>query len=109
VKRDLVNYNSALEIVKDRGTSRIEDINLDVGRRAYERYDSVADDFESVRGESAWTMTFARDEWKVRTETRTVLRSTGNEFVLDATLDGYEGDRRVFSRTWNERVPRDHV
>ncbi|WP_197349026.1 hypothetical protein [Streptomyces bathyalis] len=54
-------------------------------------------------------MTFERDEWKVRTETRTELRSTEREFVLDATLDGYEGDQRVFSRTRNERVPRDHL
>ncbi|HWM37411.1 MAG TPA: CocE/NonD family hydrolase [Streptomyces sp.] len=109
VRRDLVDYNSALEIVKDRGTLHFEDIDLDVGRCTYERYASVADDFESVSGESAWTMSFARDEWNVRTETRTVLRSTETEFVLNATLDGYEGDRRVFSRTWNERVPRDHI
>ena len=34
---------------------------------------------------------------------------TTTDFQVDATLDGYEGDRRVFSRTWNERVPRDHV
>jgi hypothetical protein len=54
-------------------------------------------------------MAFSRDEWNVRTETRTVLTSTGSDFVLHATLDGYEGDQRVFSRTWNERVPRDFV
>ncbi|SCK32142.1 hypothetical protein H181DRAFT_02570 [Streptomyces sp. WMMB 714] len=109
VRRDLVNYGSALEILKDAGTVHFEDIDLDVHRKAFERYDSVADDFESPRGESAWTMAFSRDEWDVRTETRTVLTSTGTEFVLHATLDGYEGDRRVFSRTWNERVPRDFV
>ncbi|SCK45356.1 CocE/NonD family hydrolase [Streptomyces sp. WMMB 322] len=109
VHRDLVNYESALEIVKDAGTLHFEDIDLDVSRRAYERYSSVADDFGSVRGESAWTMTFRRDRWRVRTETRTVLRSTETEFLLDATLDGYEGEERVFSRTWNERVPRDHL
>ncbi len=67
VKRDLVGYGSELEIVKDAGTLRFDDIGLDVGRRAYERYTAVA----------------------------------------DATLDGYEGDRRVFSRTWNETLPRD--
>ncbi|MFC4496547.1 CocE/NonD family hydrolase [Streptomyces ovatisporus] len=109
VKRDLVGYGSALEILKDAGTVHFEDIDLDVHRKACERYDSVADDFESARGESAWTMAFSRDEWDVRTETRTVLTSTDTEFLLHATLDGYEGDRRVFSRTWNERVPRDFL
>ncbi|WP_030544834.1 CocE/NonD family hydrolase [Streptomyces albus] len=109
VSRDLVGYNASLEIVKDNGTVRYEDIGLEASRRAYERYDSVADDFQSVRGESAWTMTFRRDDWEVRTVTRTVLRSTEEEFLLHATLDGYEGEERVFSRTWNETVPRDHL
>ncbi|WP_067970084.1 CocE/NonD family hydrolase [Nocardiopsis trehalosi] len=109
VWRDLVDYSAALEIVKDGGTVRYDDIGLDVGRRAYERYDSVADDFTSVRGETAWTMRFTRGGWDVRTETRTVLRSTDTDFVLHATLDGYEGSERVFSREWNTTVPRDHL
>ena len=78
---ELERIRATVEIAK-----KAEDIGLDVSRRAYERYDSVADDFGSVRGESAWTMSFARDEWNVRTETRTVLRSDEREFVLDATL-----------------------
>jgi len=109
VTRDLIGYNEALEIVKDSGTVRFDRICLDVDRRAYERYDTVADDFESVRGESAWTMSFRRGDWDVRTETRTVLACTATEFLLNATLDGYEGARRVFSRTWNERLPRDYI
>ncbi|UTO62072.1 CocE/NonD family hydrolase [Streptomyces rapamycinicus] len=107
VKRDLVGYRSELEIVKDAGTLRFDDIGLDVGRRAYERYTAVADDFGSVGGESTWTMRFHRDDWDVRVVTSTVLRSSETEFFVDATLDGYEGDRRVFSRTWNETLPRD--
>ncbi|ANB04503.1 peptidase S15 [Streptomyces ambofaciens] len=107
VKRDLVGYNAELETVKDRGTVRFEEIGLDVGRRAYERYASVADDFTSVSGESTWTMSFRRDEWDVRVVTHTRLTCDESSFFVDATLDGYEGGRRVFSRTWNETVPRD--
>ncbi|MEU7650273.1 CocE/NonD family hydrolase [Streptomyces huasconensis] len=107
VRRDLIGYNSALEIVKDRGTVRYEDIGLDVGCRAFERYTSTGEDFTSVTGESAWTMRFARDDWDVSVHTRTVLRCDGDDFLVEAALDGYEGERRVFSRTWNETVPRD--
>ncbi|MET7798765.1 CocE/NonD family hydrolase [Streptomyces decoyicus] len=109
VKRDLVGDNSELEIVKDRGTVRLDGIGLDTGLRAYERYTAVADDFTSVSGESAWTMRFERDGWNVRIETRTVLWCNESEFFVDATLDGFENDRRVFSRTWNETLPRDHL
>ncbi|MFF7203509.1 MULTISPECIES: CocE/NonD family hydrolase [unclassified Streptomyces] len=107
VKRDLVDYRAELEIVKDRGMVRIEDIGLDVGCRAHERYAAVADDFISVSGETTWTMRFRRDDWDVRVVTRTRLTSDATDFHVDATLDGYEGDTRVFSRTWNESVPRD--
>ncbi|MEU0084489.1 CocE/NonD family hydrolase [Streptomyces sp. NPDC006274] len=114
VKRDLVGYESELEIVKDRGLVRYDDIGLDVGLRAYEKYSAVADDFTSVGGESSWTMRFRRDDrdgrdWDVRVETRTRLTSSETEFFVDATLDGFENDRRVFSRTWNETLPRDHL
>lgn len=107
VKRDLVDYHSELDIVKDRGTVRFEDIGLEAGRRARERYTAVADDFTSVSGESTWTMRFQRDDWDVRVVTHTQLRCDDTDFFVDATLDAYEADRRVFSRTWNERVPRD--
>ncbi|AXB42179.1 CocE/NonD family hydrolase [Amycolatopsis albispora] len=109
VSRDLVDYESALEIVKDSGEDYFEDIDLRVGRRAYERYSWLADDFSSARGETAWTMTFARGDWESRTETHTVLTCTPAEFVLHAELDGYENGHRVFSRNWNRVIPRDLV
>ncbi|EFL30415.1 peptidase S15 [Streptomyces viridochromogenes DSM 40736] len=107
VKRDLVGYRAELDIMKDRGTVRFEDIDLEAGRRAHERYTAVADDFTSVSGESTWTMTFQRDDWDVRVVTHTRLRCDETDFFVDATLDAYEAGRRVFSRTWNEEVPRD--
>lgn len=107
VKRDLVGYRAELEIVKDRGTVRFDDIDLEAGRRAHERYASVADDFTSATGESTWTMRFHRGDWDVRVVTHTELSCDQENFFVDATLDAYEADRRVFSRTWNEQVPRD--
>ena len=52
-------------------------------------------------------MRFRRDDWDVRVVTHTRLSCDEHDFFVDATLDGYEGDSRVFSRTWNETVPRD--
>jgi uncharacterized protein len=109
VKRDLIGYRSALEIVKDSGLVRYEDAGLDVGRRAYERYSAVADDLTSVGGASTWTMRFRRADWDVKVVTHTTLTCDEDQFFVDATLDGYENDRRVFSRSWNETVPRDSL
>lgn len=54
-------------------------------------------------------MRVQREDWDVRIETRTVLRRSDSEFFSDATLDGFENDRRVFSRTWNETLPRGYL
>ncbi|GAA0530826.1 CocE/NonD family hydrolase [Saccharopolyspora thermophila] len=109
VSRDLVEYRSELDVVKDLGVVRIDDIDLEMTRRARERYSWVNDDFNSVCGEIDWEMGFRRGTWAVRTRTRTVLRSTPTEFLLHAQLDAYEGENRVRSQNWQERIPRDCV
>ncbi|MGW0828265.1 CocE/NonD family hydrolase [Streptomyces sp. NPDC002845] len=107
VSRDLVTYHSELQVVKDSGVVRFDDLGHEVGRHVYQRYGWVADDFESVWGKVESTMSFRRDGWDVHTVTSTVLTCTGEEFLLHARLDGFEGERRVYSRNWAHTVPRD--
>ena len=109
VTRDLVDYQSRLEVTKDLGVVHFDDIGLDVTRSAEETYRCRGTDVESVAGETVWRMGFRRDDWDVRTVTRTVLTSTSTDFHLHAELDAYEGDRRMLSRNWQRTIPRDHV
>lgn len=109
VSRDLIDYRSTLEVIKDDGVVHHDDIDLDVTRRVVERYTSVADDFCSPRGDVEWSMTFSRGDWSARTVTRTVLTCDGGDFDVYAQLDAFEGDRRTFSRNWQETVPRDYL
>lgn len=106
VHRDLAEDVSTLEVVNDSGTVRLEDSGLEVTTRAVERYRSRDDDFDSVSGESVWERALKRGDWEVSTVTRTVQTSTATEFLLHATLDAYEGERRVYSRTWDYTIPR---
>jgi putative CocE/NonD family hydrolase len=109
VTRDLIDYESTLEVVKDLGVVRFAGIDLNLTRSCVERYGWVADDVGSVRGETTWTMGFARGDWKVEMVTHTVLTSTVTDFRLSAQLDAYEGDERVFADSWQLTIPRDHV
>ena len=109
VTRSMIDYSSALDVVKDTGTIRYEDVDVEIGKRVCERYSWTADDFTSPRGETRWAMTFTRGDWSVRVETCQVLTCTPDEFVLHARLDAFEGDRRVRSRNWDVTVPRDLV
>ena len=58
-------------------------------------------------GRIAPMLSGGRGDWRVRTETRTRMRATAEHFLIDAELDAYEGERRVFSRNWHARIPRD--
>ena len=109
VSRNLVDLSGKLEVVKDLGVVRFTDIDLDVTRRAVERYTFKGTDVNSVRGETDWVMGFQRDDWSVYTYTKTVLTSTPDAFHVYAELDAYEGDTRVASKTWNTRIDRDFI
>jgi hypothetical protein len=37
------------------------------------------------------------------------MRATREDFLIDAELDAYEAERRVFSRNWHAKIPRDLV
>ena len=109
VSRNLVDLTGKLEVIKDLGVVRFRDIDLDVTRRAVERYTFKDAEPNSVRGETDWVMGFQRDDWSVYTYTKTVLTSSEEAFHLYAELDAYEGETRVASKTWNTKIPRDFI
>ncbi len=109
VHRDLATDTSTLAVVNDNGRVRLDDVDLEVENRVHEWYSTVADDFESARGEVETVRGLRRGAWSVRTVTRTVLTASATHFHLQAELDAWEGDQRVFSRNWHERIPRDLV
>ncbi|MCG6657819.1 CocE/NonD family hydrolase [Halomonas campisalis] len=106
VHRDLAEDLSTLEVINDNGRIRLEDSGIEVQTRAVERYVSRADDFASIKGETRWERSLKRGDWEVSTVTRTVLTSSAEVFLLHATLDAYEGERRVFCRCWDLTIPR---
>ncbi|MEX1078339.1 MAG: CocE/NonD family hydrolase [Homoserinimonas sp.] len=109
VHRNMVDFTGSLRVVKDLGKIHFPGINLSVVRRAYERYSFTAHDFNSVRGETDWTMAFERGDWQVHATTKTLLTSTPTHFHLYAELDAYEGEVRVVSKSWNTSIPRDFI
>jgi uncharacterized protein len=109
VSRNMITYESALNVVKDTGVVRYEDTGMEIGKHVNENYSWTADDFSSARGRTDWTMTFARGDWSTTIETHQDLTCTPTEFHLHARLDAYEGDTRVCSRNWNLTVPRHFV
>ena len=55
------------------------------------------------------TTDLGRGEWRTRVETDSRMTSTATEFLVTQRLDAYEGDERVYPRTWELALPRDGV
>jgi putative CocE/NonD family hydrolase len=109
VHRDLAKDESVLEVINDNGVVYLEDIDLQVENRALEWYSSRNDDFTSLKGETRLTRGLKRGDWSVRTVAQTILTSTASEFHIQADLDAFEGDDRIFCRSWQVAIPRDFI
>ena len=109
VIRDLAQDRTTLEVVHDEGRYRIDDIDLEIAARVTERYGYAFGSYDSVSGWTEWQRSFRRGEWEVHTLTRTLMTSDADNFRIRATLDAWEGDTRIFARTWDEMIPRDLV
>jgi putative CocE/NonD family hydrolase len=109
VIRELGRDVSTLQVCLDRGHLRFEDIGLETQARGEEEYIVEQRDWGSLRGETNWTRSFRRGDWHVSTRTRQRLTCDEATFYVDAEVDAYEGERRVFSQSFCERIPRDLV
>jgi len=109
VEQNLATNRVALNVVNDDPVLRLEDSGIETSRETLEEYSYQNDDAATLRGVVRQVRRFRRGRWQVETVTRTVLTSTPTHFVVAATLDAYEGDVRVFSRSWNETIARDLV
>ena len=55
------------------------------------------------------TSGMARGDWRSRAEVEAAMTCDAEAFHVTTRLDAYEGDSRVFTRTWTFRFPRDFV
>ncbi len=64
------------------------------------------DDPLRARASMAQRTELRRGTWRVSVETEIQIGCTESDFVVAARLDAWDGDERVFHRSWDERVPR---
>jgi len=106
VVHNLATNESALQIVNHDMSYRLDDIDWSIQRRVDERYAYRNYRYDSVKGEVTAIRAFRRGDWSASTHTRTVLTCTPTHFRVTATLDAYEGESRIFAKSWDERIRR---
>ena len=106
VTKDRASGYTTVEIVDDFGEHTIDHLGLRTSEMARETYRVAPFDGSSSEATFHWTETLARPGWSIRTETRTRLTCDEHDFFIDAEIDAYHNDIRIFSRNWHRSVPR---
>ena len=109
VQHNLATNEVSLVVVNNDARIRLDDPDLAFSRQVDERYSYRNERYDTLRGDVTHKRSFVRGDWQVSTITRTVLSSTRTHFLIRAILDAYEGDIRVFSKSWDETIPRDFI
>jgi hypothetical protein len=109
INHNLVNLETTLEVLKDDGIVRLEDTGLRMGRSQHELYSFFESDYDTVHAATYTARSLRRGHWRVATKTHTVLTATPESFRIRADIDAWEGESRVFARSWDVRIPRDLV
>ena len=98
-----------VSIVNDFGAQRDLDHGLVNGSATRETWSIHPDDPLSARGEIAWTQTLSRDGWSVRTETSATMGCDAENFHLTGRIEAFEGEKRIFSRDFDQTIRRDGI
>jgi hypothetical protein len=107
VKHNLATNEVILHVTNNDPRYTIDDINWTIQKDVTEKYFYKNNNYDTLRGEVRSQRKFTRNDWEAITITRTILTSTRTHFRIHATLDAYENDSRIFSKTWDESIPRD--
>jgi uncharacterized protein len=107
--QDHVSGVSGYRVVDDTGLYRIEPTGIEYRLASVDEYRIQRDDPLSAEAEVTFEMQNGRGPWQTRSLTRTRLTATETDFLIEATLDAWEGEVRVLSRNWQVAVPRDGV
>jgi hypothetical protein len=106
IERDLRDGLTTVEVVRNLGALHIADVDLELHAVGSERYRIAATDPSRARSETTRRAEFHRGDWHVSVVTRTTLAAEGDDWRFTATLDAYEGEARVFARSWDLAIPR---
>ncbi len=107
LRRDIATGEWVLHLVEDGGEVRYDEIDVVAGDGVEVVYRIRDDDPLSARAE--WTLRSVNQGpgWDVAVESRMTVTATAAAFHVATDLAAYESGRRFFSRTWDDRVPRD--
>ena len=99
----------SLTVEDDFGQARDIDHHLETGSNLREVWTIHPHDPLSARCDIEWSETSARGDWSLRIETRSNLTCDAENFILNARVEAFEGEKRIFEQDFHEKIRRDHL
>ena len=84
-----------------------EEIDLEAGFGFFQSYRIGVSDPLSAGAQITSHATLRRKGWTPELRSLVELRATKKDFIVTARLTASEGDGEIFTRTWEETIPRD--
>ncbi|MGD9028742.1 MAG: CocE/NonD family hydrolase [Anaerolineae bacterium] len=109
ITEDVGDRRLGIHDLSDHGRTRLTDTGLEVHSRIEDHFSIVEDDPLSASVSCTGEIGLRRDDWEVRAETFSQMTADGDHFTVTHVLDAYEGNVRVFNKTWHVRIPRHQV
>jgi hypothetical protein len=106
VLEEATTGRTTVTIDRDGGSWRLDEHGLVIDGAGVERFVQVEGDPLSASAEIEWRYVMRRGDWEISTVSRTRLTGDRERFHIAVTLDAYEGDRRVFTRSLSRDLPR---
>jgi uncharacterized protein len=104
--QDTATGQRRLEIVDDFGKYEIRPHGLITWSAGRETYTILPDDPLSAVMETHWSETQSRGKWSARTETYGRLTATATHWKVWGKIVAFEGPKEVFTKEFNEDIPR---
>jgi hypothetical protein len=106
IEQDLITGARALVVEDDLGDAENLTHGLITGETMSERWEVHPADPLTARAVHTWEQRLSRGDWSVRTEAWAEMTGTATHLRMQARLVAFEGDRKVFERSWDEEVQR---
>ena len=106
VERDLSLGVTHYKIYEDGGLSEHQGNGLATQDIREERWSITDGDPLSMTGACRWTCNEQREGWAVRTVITANLACTATEWQTSGSVTAFEGETKIFRKTYDKRIPR---
>ncbi|MGD8634738.1 MAG: CocE/NonD family hydrolase C-terminal non-catalytic domain-containing protein, partial [Anaerolineales bacterium] len=106
IAHDVANKKHTIHDVADNGRMALLDNGLEMYGVSEEFYTIYEDQPLSANLVCEQHLGLRRGEWEVRAETYSEMSADEQNFHVINVISAFEGDVRVFSKTWHKTIPR---